>query len=158
MTFPAPRARGVPRLLWQPSPETYHVALPLYGGLRVAQAGRETALEADSLHLHDTSQPYETRPAGARAGGGARRPCAQGAAAAADGAGGRPHRPVRPGARGDRRAARGLPDPAGRGERPAPAADAHRLGAVLVTLVTAVFGHELDEAEDAADSTTRSRI
>lgn len=61
------RYRRGPRMVRQSDPELYHLTLLLDGGLALDHAGRTETFGPGDLHLADSSQPYDLRPAHDRA-------------------------------------------------------------------------------------------
>ncbi|WP_416983919.1 helix-turn-helix domain-containing protein [Streptomyces sp. T028] len=62
-SFLPTRYRRSPRLVRQSDPEMYHLSLLLDGGLALEHAGRSSTFGPRDLHLTDSSQPYDLRPA-----------------------------------------------------------------------------------------------
>ncbi|MER5576980.1 helix-turn-helix domain-containing protein [Streptomyces massasporeus] len=61
------RYRRSPKMVRQSDPELYHLSLLLDGGLALEHAGRTGMFGSRDLHLVDSSQPYDLRPADDRA-------------------------------------------------------------------------------------------
>ncbi|GAQ66285.1 transcriptional activator NphR [Streptomyces scabiei] len=62
-SFLPTRFRRSPRMVRQCDRELYHLTLMLDGGMVLDHAGRTTTYHAYDLHLVDSSQPYDFRPA-----------------------------------------------------------------------------------------------
>lgn len=62
-SFLPTRYRRSQRMVRQSDPELYHLSLLLNGELTLDHAGRNGAFGAFDLHLADSSQPYDLRPA-----------------------------------------------------------------------------------------------
>ena len=62
-SFLPTRYRRSPKLVRQSDPEMYHLTLLLDGGLALDHAGRTSTFGPRDLHLADSSQPYDLRPA-----------------------------------------------------------------------------------------------
>ncbi|WP_133914347.1 helix-turn-helix domain-containing protein [Streptomyces sp. NBC_00582] len=62
-SFAPTRYRRSPKLVRRSDPELYHLSLLLDGGLTLEHAGRTGVFGPRDLHLTDSSQPYDLRPA-----------------------------------------------------------------------------------------------
>ncbi|WP_055534131.1 helix-turn-helix domain-containing protein [Streptomyces graminilatus] len=63
VSFLPTRFRRSPRMVRQSDRELYHLTLMLDDGMALDHAGRTTAFAPYDLHLADSSQPYDFRPA-----------------------------------------------------------------------------------------------
>ncbi|MFI1361037.1 AraC family transcriptional regulator [Streptomyces sp. NPDC020898] len=63
MSFRPTRYRRTPRMVRQDDPELFHLTLLTDGGLDLEHAGRESTFTARTLHLADSSKPYDVRTA-----------------------------------------------------------------------------------------------
>ncbi|OIJ63612.1 helix-turn-helix domain-containing protein [Streptomyces mangrovisoli] len=62
-SFKPTRYRRSPRLVRQSDPELYHLTLLLDGRMALDHAGRAEVFGPGDLHIADSSQPYDLRPA-----------------------------------------------------------------------------------------------